>query len=311
MTLRELFVFMSFDPSHYEKLPTDAVQWPVSLALIDLFQLQRKRGKMFTTKDIGTVPHASVVENIMHATCQISICTPMRKTYSAETLVPCLPSIDFFRFGYYSNDYNPRFLLSLGGITRCGLRASPPNPTILEELLLDPRLITIDDVSFITEGIHELWIPTGTSIIVQKVKPEVKGTISAMSTNLEKKVNNSNNFLRLATPTAALTPFQYTLQHLLPSLRNHLFPESFQQHAAAPTGNTSVSQLLSHCFVVELQKTESNDGFGGRNRETFKEVEEAIKKKSFVDVWKFQKTGGQAEYQLNDNVINLLNLGYT
>ncbi|KAL0918226.1 hypothetical protein M5K25_010222 [Dendrobium thyrsiflorum] len=38
-----------------------------------------------------------------------------------------------------SNDYNPRLLPSLGGITKCGLLASPPNPTTLKRVAIGPK----------------------------------------------------------------------------------------------------------------------------------------------------------------------------
>ncbi|KAL0904641.1 hypothetical protein M5K25_026770 [Dendrobium thyrsiflorum] len=77
-----------------------------------------------------------------------SICTPMRDlTYFARTLVPCLPSTDLFRFGYRSNDYNPRLLPSLGGITKCGLLASPPNPTTLKRDAIGPKLAMLGCIS--------------------------------------------------------------------------------------------------------------------------------------------------------------------
>ncbi|KAL0906701.1 hypothetical protein M5K25_025216 [Dendrobium thyrsiflorum] len=68
----------------------------------------------------------------------VACCSPRK--YSAGTLVPCLPSTDLFQFGYRSNDYNLKLLPSLGGITKCGLLASPPNPTTLKRDAIGPKV---------------------------------------------------------------------------------------------------------------------------------------------------------------------------
>ncbi|KAL0924847.1 hypothetical protein M5K25_005705 [Dendrobium thyrsiflorum] len=78
----------------------------------------------------------------LHQSDSLPIDLVNRRTYLAGTLVPHLPPTDLSHFGYCSNDYNPKLLPSLGGITKCGLLASPSSPTKLKRDAIGPKVKT-------------------------------------------------------------------------------------------------------------------------------------------------------------------------
>ncbi|KAL0921921.1 hypothetical protein M5K25_005870 [Dendrobium thyrsiflorum] len=101
---------------------------------------KKKKVKISKNPQSRNFPAVSPVGKLVRI--KVFICTPMRElslvvarghfTHSGGVLVSNLSSTVFFRSGYRSNDYNPKRLPYIGGITRRGLLASPPNPTTLK-----------------------------------------------------------------------------------------------------------------------------------------------------------------------------------
>ncbi|KAL0906911.1 hypothetical protein M5K25_025442 [Dendrobium thyrsiflorum] len=136
------------------------------------------------TKDVKLDLHSKTQQ----ASRTFQSAPPVPKTHLTGPLVHHHPSTNLSYFGYRSNDYYLKFLPFLGGVTKCALLASPPNPTKLKRgaiglkfHFLYPELYSVAD--FFQERVLGVVLEHGHRIVNNELLSSLRSGVDKESSD--------------------------------------------------------------------------------------------------------------------------------